>query len=130
MRLALIGLLLFVAFLNAQNTAVGWRCWYNEVRDGGHNTTQVFTSTDYDWADLPKIGWQVMILYYDNGYRRIISGSDFYWRCSKSADGYCQGQTRPNRISAVEIKEGLTISNEEFNRIHAEAWASHTAPSE
>ena len=106
---------------------IGWRCWNNETPGGVQETTVIFDSSSHSWDDLPATGWQVMMLYYDdNSDRRILYSNDFYWQCrsEEHPDGFCQGMADPTGSR----KLGVTISDEEFARILAEAWASRTAP--
>lgn len=124
MRIVALLLLATTSLVGAE--VIGWRCWYNSVRDGGCETTTVYQSVEHTWNDLPPVGFQVMMIYYDNGHRRIVQGTDFYWRCTTRPDGICHGQKDPGG----DRRLGLTISDEEFNRIHAEAWAARAAPVE
>jgi hypothetical protein len=49
---------------------VGWKLWY---ADG-----LTVTSQDVPWADAPRQGVEVLMVYHPNGYRTIVKGRDEY----------------------------------------------------
>lgn len=52
-------------------TFLGWRCWYS---DG-----EVYSSDEYEWEELPDDGLLVRMLYFEDGYREIQQGMDYFY---------------------------------------------------
>lgn len=49
---------------------VAWAAWLDQY--------QIFLSDRHDWKDVPEIGMQVLMVYYDNGTRQIFKNHDEY----------------------------------------------------
>ena len=73
---------------------IGWRAWYAD--DSKYN------SKDTKWNDLPDDGVIVIVLYFDNKTRRIMDGSDWYFRARHKSGDFIYGE---NNDSPEENKK-------------------------
>jgi hypothetical protein len=94
---------------------IGWRAWYESAE---------YNSADHTFDDLPDDGLQQIQLFYDDGRKRNISGSDYYW-ITDNGEGtiFAQGQTPPDpaRYPDAVIIMGKWTSEENYFRIEVEA---------
>lgn len=97
---------------------IGWRAWYEG---------SVFDSRTTQWEDLPADGVQYVVLYHEDGTRRVMSGNDYYWRWrSDFGMVYAHGDERPSeeRYPDATVLRGKWTSDENLKRIEAEAMES------
>ena len=82
---------------------VAWKIWY------AHGSQR--DSTTCTWANAPKVGVQVLMVYHPGGRRTIVKGRDEY--------------TLPGES---ESKLGLMIDREEFEQMQLDAIADSWRP--
>ena len=80
-----------------------WRCWYDD--------NNVYNSKDHQWADLPEDGFQIRILYYENGTKQIQQGMDYYYEAEHSSGETIYGtnmhlENITDRYASPVIKQG------------------------
>ena len=63
---------------------IGWRAWY---ADGSK-----YDSASTRWEGLPDDGVIVVMLYFDNKTRRIMDGSDWYFRAKHESGDFIYGE--------------------------------------
>jgi hypothetical protein len=56
----------------SEKQVVGWRIWY---ADG-----KCYSSAETDWAVLPDDGALIVMVYFSDDTKRIMSGGDYYWK--------------------------------------------------
>lgn len=49
---------------------VAWAAWLDQY--------QIFLSDRHAWKDVPEIGMQRLVVYYDNGFRQVFTNYDEY----------------------------------------------------
>ena len=92
---------------------MAWKAWYR----GG----QAYCSTGYDWADLPGEGVVGVVIVFDDGTRRNMTGSDFYWMADiLGVPTLCQGlhDDKPaERYPGASIKMGVWTTDDEMRHV-------------
>jgi len=63
---------------------IGWQAWY---ADGSK-----YDSATTKWTDLPDDGVLIIMLYFDNKTRRIMDGSDWYFRAKHESGEFIYGE--------------------------------------
>ena len=104
----------------------GWRVW---VDDGAGGIAR-YNSRDHQWSDFPVSTMVVTMLYFDNGTRRVMSGSEYYWRLYDGLvgiDHWKQGDFEPTDADAV-VKLGKLVADVVFEEALNEAMAMQDAP--
>lgn len=104
---------------------VAWRAWYTEGRRFiGHSLE--------DWDTLlPDDGVLTVMLFFDDGTRRVEQGDDYYW-AAPAADGgviYAHGSRESaeeiaERYPGASIKRGKWTTDGEMHRVADEAMAA------
>lgn len=66
--------------------AIGWSVWYADRK--------LYTSRDNKWEKLPNDGVIAVIVFFNKG-KRIMTGSDFYFRAPGNDDKFIYAQSSP-----------------------------------
>ena len=95
---------------------VGWKAWYTNNR--------FYSSATSTWTILPNFGVLVIMLYFADGTRRVMGGTEYYvW----DANGF---NHKPVMPTAGEVKRApvLVIPEADFNVIYDTAMADYELP--
>lgn len=103
----------------AAQDVVRWRVWYvgGEVREG-----KTFT----DWQTLPDDGVLIVMLYHEDGTRRIEQGNDSYWATPEGAYAHSNDPAEEikRRYVGASVKRGKWTTDAEMQRVEAEAMGA------
>lgn len=92
---------------------IAWKAWFS----GGRS----WCSSGTPWEDLPEEGVIGVVIVFDDGTRRNMTGSDMYWMVELlGKPTLCQGlhDDRPaERYPGASIKRGVWTSDEEMRRV-------------
>ncbi len=96
---------------------IGWRIWYRDA---------VYDSREFEWADVPDDGIQVLYIYKDDGRREGMSGQTSYYLVpDEDGDYFDSDMDRPvdviKRYPEAVIKRGKRIPLNVFENIQREA---------
>lgn len=95
---------------------VAWKAWYK----GG----RAYCSGEVLWAELPDDEALGFVVLFDNGERRMVSGSDLYWMVELEGDlTICQGfhdDHVDKRYPGAVLKKGAWTSDAEMRRVNDE----------
>ena len=81
---------------------VGWRAWYTDGSKYDSATTR--------WNDLPDDGVVVIVLYFDNKTRRIMDGSDWYFRAKHESGDFVYGENNdPSEENKKRYGEDISL---------------------
>lgn len=99
---------------------MNWRVWYS---DGN-----VYSSEAHSWASLPSIGIIIVVAYKETG-KTVYNGGDWYWMENGEIKYISSGEwgtwkEKPITHCLSCVKQGVGVSDEEFLKIHKEAWNS------
>lgn len=104
----------------------GWRAYY---ADGA-----TYDSRNTDWADLPSAGIVGVIVFYNDPYRHIIDGGDWFYldetghpECSDTHDEWGEWVDPPD-VPREELKRGDGMADEEWADLHDEMVDDKTWP--
>jgi hypothetical protein len=102
---------------------IGWRAWCD---DGSYRIVRC-NSREHSWEDVNNV--LVIMLYFADGTRRIISGSNYYYCLGEGTlnGQWRQSRRRPNRED-ICIAEGFWTSDAVFALAELEAMSSEVAP--
>ena len=98
-----------------------WRAWYTDDREYEGKGVDAFKA-------LPEIGVLVIVEYRDTG-RRVLAGGDWYYWQDGQIDYVSSGdwgtwKDRPS-VSCLDcVKQGVGVSNDEFEAVYQRAWRS------
>lgn len=93
---------------------IGWRAWYTNDR--------IFDSRQVTWSSLPRDGVLGVVVYFSDGFRKIVDGGDWYYldsdipTCTETHSDWDQWIDPPD-VPLDELKRGVGVSDEEFDRI-------------
>jgi hypothetical protein len=95
-----------------------WLAFYTEGR--------VYSSHHTPWTELPDTGVLVVNRYHGTG-KTVYSGYDWYWLEDGNIHGVSSGewgtwQPKPDVSCASCIKQGVGVSDEEFDRVYELMW--------
>lgn len=106
---------------------VGWRAWYT---DGSK-----YNSKDTKWKDLPDDGVVVIVLYFDNKTRRIMDGSDWYFRAKHESGDFIYGENNDSPEENkkrygedISLKRGKWTAEKIMYGLQKEAMATEDCP--
>jgi hypothetical protein len=95
---------------------IRWRVWYvgGDTYDG---------STFDAWQQLPGDGVLTIMLWFEDGTRRVEQGNDFYFATPDGVFGHNDDQLEVNekRYPDALFKRGKWATDDEMNRVAAEA---------
>ena len=80
---------------------IGWRVWY---ADGSK-----YDSASTRWENLPGDGVLVIMLYFDNKTRRIMDGSDWFFRVRHESGEFIYGENNDS-LEENQKRYGESIS--------------------
>lgn len=107
------------------DTVIGWRVW----TDDGAGRWNIASSRAIAWADVSDLIIQLM-LYFDDGTRRIMQGAEFYARSGDGSVGvrdWLQGPIRQTGEGIV-AKAGKLVGDVAFDDSATDAMDSRDAP--
>ncbi len=96
-----------------------WRAWYVNAE---------YSSREMSWKDLPATGFVVAVIY-DSGGKAIRGGGDWYnlvegdVEVTRSPKDWGTWADKPVGCSGC-IKQGIGVSDEEYQRLDKLAWDS------
>jgi hypothetical protein len=97
-------------------TVARWRVWYV---GGGTYDGETFN----DWCSIPDDGVLTVMLWFDDGTRRVEQGNDFYFATPDGVFGHNDDPLEINeqRYPDASFKRGMWTTDEEMERVAAEA---------
>lgn len=93
-----------------------WRAWYTEGR--------VFDGQGFeDWLALPDDGVLTVMLWFEDGTRRVEQGNDQYWATPEGIYAHSDDPTEEieRRYPGASVKRGKWTTDAEMQRVAAEA---------
>ena len=106
---------------------LGWRVWYDQGRG--------FNSRSTSWADLPDDGFQVLVEYYADGNRSMITGVSKIFEVVHQVSGeiFHGGNDQTDaeiaqRYPGAVIKNGRGTTREELLAAQVEGGEARTRP--
>ena len=100
-------------------TVTRWRAWFTQGR--------VFDGESFeDWQGLPGDGVLSVMLWHEDGTRRMMQGNDFYFATPDGVYGHNdhpQAETE-RRYPGASVKRGMWVTDAEYVRITTEAMES------
>jgi hypothetical protein len=98
---------------------IRWRVWYvgGDTYDG---------STFDAWQQLPGDGVLTIMLWFEDGTRRVEQGNDFYFATPDGVFGHNDdpAEETERRYPGVSVKRGMWTTDAEMARVAAEAMAA------
>jgi hypothetical protein len=93
-----------------------WRVWFV----GGHTYDG---ETFNDWASIPDDGVLSVMLWFDDGTRRVMQGNDFYFATPGGVYGHNDHpqQETERRYPGASVKRGQWTTDAEMEHIAREA---------
>jgi hypothetical protein len=91
-----------------------WRAWYD---DGSR-----YDSDSTAWADLPDDGLQVVVIYFEDGTRRICHGDDWYFEVDGTiAHNSDSRRDNERRYPNAALKRGRWMADDAYKALVARA---------
>lgn len=98
-------------------TIARWKAWYTEDR--------VFEGTTFDeWESLPVDGVLSVILFHQDGTRRVMQGDELYFSTPEGVyahDSRYSVDEVEKRYSGASVKRGKWTTDAEMERVAVEA---------
>jgi hypothetical protein len=97
-----------------------WRAWYTGRR-------VFFGEGLEDWRALPDDGVLTVMLYHEDGTRRVQQGNDFYFAAPSDAGevfGHSDDLDIEGRYPGASVKRGMWTTDAEMGRVGREAIES------
>lgn len=106
---------------------IGWRVWYGD--------DSKYDSKNTRWEDLPDDGVVVVMLYFDNKTRRIMDGSDWYFRAKHKSGDFIYGENsdspeenRKRYGKGISLKRGQWTTEKIMYALQEEAMKTKDCP--